>query len=74
MVPRSLRWDVLPGTDGGNDKEWFTFFNDAGIDLLKLLIVRKKKNLAWLNTDINMAIEHLNPFLKREDYIMEFET
>lgn len=51
-VPRSLRWDVGPQRGELELEEWFKYFNEAGVKVLKFLILTQKSKLARLDGEI----------------------
>lgn len=52
MVPRSLRWDVHPPQGEPEVDSWYKYFNEAGVNLLGILITKKCNKLSMLDNEI----------------------
>lgn len=65
IVPRRPRWDVLLN-DGLLDKEsvdeWFYFFKDKGLELLKFPLKRKQKKIGKIDQIIGELKEQLEVY------------
>lgn len=48
MVPRGLRWDILPQQDEVDGEAWYHYFNEAGVNLLCFLMDKKRIRLALI--------------------------
>lgn len=55
IVPRRLRWDVPPNdglVDQESNDEWFKFFNEKGLELLRFLLERKRRKTKIIDQNI----------------------
>lgn len=76
VIIRSLRWDVTPQDgldDQGSMQEWLDFFNGVGFKLQQLVLQRKKRKMANLESRINDLQQQLDP-IKDSQQIIEFNA
>lgn len=71
LVPRRLRWDV-PLNDGLTDQEsneeWFKFFNDKGLELLRFLLERKQRKIKIIDQNITQLKEELEVYKETTEF------
>lgn len=71
ITPRRLRWDVSPN-DAINEKglmeEWYKFFNDSEIALLRKIVVRRQHKLKNIESEILQIRDQLLPFHETREY------
>lgn len=68
MVPRSLRWEVSPQKGDIQLEDWYKYFNEAGVSLLRFLIERKLVKLSRLDEEIKTLKEKLTPLQDTVEY------
>lgn len=68
MVPRSLRWDVHPPQGEPDVESWYKYFNEAGINLLGVLISKKRHKLTLLDGEIKEIKDKLLTHKNSSEY------
>lgn len=71
LVPRRLRWDVPPNdglSDQESNEEWFKFFNDKGLELLRFLLERKQRKIKMIDQNIAQLKEELEVYKETTEF------
>lgn len=71
IIPRSLRWEIIPEERGMNvkeDEEWANFFLTCGLELVSFIIKRKQKKLREVQEQIEKISSQLDPVKSLDEF------
>lgn len=72
IVPRWLRWYIPPNDglfDDESNTEWGDFFVGKGLELLRLLLLRKHRKKKWLESQIKEITDRIESFKDTTEFI-----